>query len=249
VSCRGRDGNLGVPLATLQSTAVQRILCSGRRGGASVYVPEHFRETRVDVLQAFVEQHPLATLVAMTAQGLTANHIPLRAQLSPAGAGVLRGHVARANSLWRELQPNAQVLAIFTGADSYVSPSWYPSKREHGRVVPTWNYATVHINGSISFIDDATWLRQFVTSLTDVHERGRKPRWQVSDAPADYVDAMLRAIVGFEIKVSGIVAKFKGGQNRSAADRAGVNAALRAAGRSAVDVAEIVPNSDPPAPA
>jgi transcriptional regulator len=210
-----------------------------------VYVPEHFRETRIDVLQAFVERHPLATLVAVTPAGLTANHIPLRAQLAPQGGGVLRGHIARANTLWRELQPGAAVLAIFTGADGYISPMWYPSKREHGKVVPTWNYATVHVRGSIAFIDDAGWLRQFVTSLTDLHEGGRSERWHVSDAPADYIEGMLRAIVGFEITVTDVLAKFKGSQNRPAADRAAVAEALRAAGRSAQEVAEIAPGTAP----
>jgi transcriptional regulator len=214
-----------------------------------VYVPEYFRETRNEVLQAFVERHPLATLVALTAQGLTANHVPLQSQLAGAGGGVLRGHIARANSLWRELAADAPVLAIFTGADSYVSPAWYPARREHGKVVPTWNYATVHVSGNIRFIEDALWLRQFVTSLTDVHEHELADRWQVSDAPAEYIDAMLRAIVGFEIAVTGVVAKFKGSQNRSAADRAGVAAALRAAGRSPEAIAEIAPQADPTAAA
>lgn len=214
-----------------------------------MYVPEHFRETRIEVLQAFVERHPLATLVALTAHGLNANHVPLQSQLAGAGGGVLRGHIARANSLWRELAADAPVLAIFTGADSYVSPAWYPARREHGKVVPTWNYATVHVSGNIRFIEDAGWLRQFVTSLTDVHERELADRWQVSEAPAEYIDAMLRAIVGFEIAVTGVVAKFKGSQNRSAADRAGVAAALRAAGRSPQAIAEIAPNADPTAAA
>jgi transcriptional regulator len=208
-----------------------------------VYVPEHFRETRIDVLQALVERHPLATLVAMTAEGLTANHIPLQAQLRAGGRGILRGHIARANSLWRELHSDAAVLAIFIGADDYISPSWYPSKQEHGKAVPTWNYATVHIKGSIRFIDDAAWLRDFVGSLTDVHEQGRVNRWHVSDAPADYIDGMLRAIVGFEIEVSSVVGNFKGSQNRSVADRAGVNAALRTAGRRPDELAELVPES------
>jgi transcriptional regulator len=206
-----------------------------------VYVPEYFRETRIEVLQAFIERHPLASLVAVTAEGLTANHVPLRAQLAAAGGGVLRGHIARANALWRALAPDTGVLAIFTGSDSYISPSWYPSNREHGKVVPTWNYATVHIHGSIRFIDDASWLRAFVAALTDAHEAGRAGRWHVSDAPADYIDGMLRAIVGFEITVERIVGKFKGSQNRSAADRAAVAAALRAAGRTAEEVTEIAP--------
>ena len=210
-----------------------------------MYVPEHFRERRIDVLQAFVAQHPLATLVAVTTHGLTAHHIPLRSQLSREGGGVLHGHIARANSLWRDLAADAPVLAIFTGADSYVSPIWYPSKREHGKVVPTWNYSTVHVNGNIRFIEDAAWLRQFVTSLTDLYEQGNRERWHVSDAPPDYIDGMLRAIVGFEITVTGVVAKFKGSQNRPAADRAAVGAALRAAGRNATEVAELAPNAEP----
>ena len=209
-----------------------------------MYVPEHFHETRIEVLQALIDRHPLATLVAMTSEGLTANHIPLRAELWAQGGGLLRGHVARSNSLWRKLENDAAVLAVFTGAEDYISPTYYPSKREHGKAVPTWNYATVHIQGNIRFIDDVTWLRDFVGSLTDLHEGGREPRWHVSDAPADYIDQMLRAIVGFEIRVSGIIGKFKGGQNRSAADRAGVNAALRTAGRSPEEVAELAPGSD-----
>lgn len=209
-----------------------------------MYVPSHFRETRIDVLQSFIERHPLATLVAATEHGLTANHIPLVARLSAEGTGVLRGHVARANSLWRELTAGAAVLAIFGGADSYISPSWYPSKREHGKVVPTWNYATVHAHGNIRFIEDAAWLRELVTSLTDTHEHDRAQRWHVTDAPQDYVDAMLRAIVGLEINVTRVTGKFKGSQNRPAADRAAVAAALRAEGRSPDAIAEIAPSAD-----
>jgi len=209
-----------------------------------MYVPDHFRETRVDVLQAFVERHALATLVAAAAGGLVANHVPLLAQLTPDGGGVLRGHIARANSLWRDLPDGAPVLAIFTGSDSYISPTSYPSKREHGKVVPTWNYATVHISGNIRFIHEADWLREIVTSLTDTYESGRAHRWHVSDAPADYIDAMLRAIVGVEISVTRVVGKFKGSQNRSAADRAGVATALHSAGRSAEAIDEIAPNAN-----
>jgi transcriptional regulator len=206
-----------------------------------VYVPDYFRETRLEVLQAFLERHPLATLVARPAAGLTAHHVPLRAQLDAGGGGTLRGHIARANTLWRELQPGSEVLAIFTGADSYISPNWYPAKAEHGKVVPTWNYATIHVKGTIRFIQDAAWLRDFVESLTDAHEEGRESPWHVRDAPADYIEGMLRAIVGFEITVAEVVGKFKGSQNRSAADRAAVAATLRAAGRDAAELAELVP--------
>jgi len=209
-----------------------------------VYVPEHFREERLEVLQALIERHPLATLVAVTDEGLSGNHIPMLAELRPDG-GILRGHIARANALWRKLPPDADVLAIFAGADSYVSPNWYPSKREHGKAVPTWNYATVHVNGTIRFIDDALWLQELVTRLTDEHERDRSDRWHVSDAPADYIAGMMRAIVGFEITVSRLVGKFKGSQNRSPEDRSGVRTALRAEDRSPLELSELAPGTEP----
>ncbi len=196
-------------------------------------------------MQALVDRHPLATLVAVTAEGLTANHIPMLAQLQEGGRGRLRGHIARANSLWRELGNDSPVLAIFTGAEHYISPTWYPSKQEHGKAVPTWNYATVHVHGRIRFIDDALWLRELVTSLTDVHEQGRANRWHVGDAPASYVEAMLRAIVGFEIEITGAIGKFKGSQNRSLADREGTRAGLGADGRAAEELAELVPQIPP----
>ncbi len=208
-----------------------------------MYVPEHFHEQRLEVLQALVERHPLATLVAATDEGLTANHIPMLAELRADG-GVLRGHIARGNTLWRKLPPDASVLAIFVGADSYVSPNWYPSKREHGKAVPTWNYATVHIHGAIRFIDDAPWLQELVTRLTDVHEGTRSDRWHVSDAPADYIVGMLRAIVGFEIKVARVIGKFKGSQNRSSVDRSGVRTGLRAENRNALELSELAPGAD-----
>jgi len=207
-----------------------------------VYIPEHFRETRIEVLREFIGQHALGTLVAVTAEGISANHIPMQLlPASDAGLGVLRGHIARANSLWRLLPAESAVLAIFIGPDHYVSPSWYPSKREHGKAVPTWNYATVHVTGSIRFIEDAAWLYQLVESLTDEHEQGHVDRWRITDAPPDYVAGMVRAIVGFEIQVSAIEGKFKASQNRSAADRAGVAGALRAAGLSPDDVAQLAP--------
>lgn len=209
-----------------------------------MYVPEHFRETRLDVLQAFIGGHPLATLVASTPSGLTANHVPMLSQLEPGGGGWLRGHIARANGLWRELEPHAPVLAIFTGAEGYVSPAWYPSKREHGKVVPTWNYAAVHVSGRIRFIEEKSWLSDLVRRLTDTHERGLAQPWSVSDAPADYIDAMLRAIVGFEIEIAGVTGKFKGSQNRPVADRVAVREALGGAGRTAEELAELVPDSE-----
>ena len=209
-----------------------------------MYIPEHFRETRIEVLQPFIERHPLATLVALTDAGLTANLIPLQAQLRAGTGGRLLGHIARANSLWRDLRDGASVLAIFTGAEHYISPSWYPSKKEHGKAVPTWNYATVHVHGSVRFIDDKTWLRNFVASLTDQFEQVRVNRWHIEDAPADYLEGMLRAIVGFEIDISRIEGKFKGSQNRSTPDRAGARDALSAEGVATADIVELAPDSD-----
>jgi len=206
-----------------------------------LYIPAHFRESRPEVLQALIRRHPLATLIAMTSDGLTANHIPMLLEMKD-GAAWLRGHIARGNSLWREVPAGAQVLAIFTGADHYISPTWYPSKREHGKAVPTWNYSAVHIKGAIRFIEDTAWLRAFVESLTDIHEGDRPDRWHVSDAPADYLESMLRAIVGFEIQVSAIDGKVKGSQNRTTADRLGAAAALRTAGVGPMDLAEIAPD-------
>ena len=211
-----------------------------------MYVPEHFRETRIDVLRALVERYSLATLVAATAQGISANHIPMQLIDTPGdGQGLVHGHMARANPLWRLLPQGSPVLAIFIGPDHYVSPSWYPSKREHGKAVPTWNYATVHIHGHIRFIEDAHWLRGQIESLTDQHERDSVHRWRITDAPEDYIAGMVRAIVGFEIQVTGMEGKFKASQNRSAADRAGVAEALRAAGLPADEVALLAPQSAP----
>jgi transcriptional regulator len=205
-----------------------------------LYIPAHFRETRIEVLQALIRRHPLATLVAVTPEGLTANHIPMRFEVKD-GSAWLRGHIARGNSLWRQVPAGASVLAIFRGAEHYISPAAYPSKKEHGKAVPTWNYSAVHVKGAIRFIEDPAWLRAFVEALTDEHEGGRPDRWHVSDAPIDYIDSMLRAIVGFEIEVSAIDGKVKGSQNRTDADRLGAAAALRAAGVAPEDLVEIMP--------
>jgi transcriptional regulator len=205
-----------------------------------MYVPAHFVENRTEVLQALIKRHPLGTLIANTVEGLSANHIPMLATLEADGRGVLRGHIARANSLWRELAADSPVLAIFAGADRYISPTWYPSKQEHGKAVPTWNYATVHLKGTIRFIEDGSWLREFVTELTEVHEQGRPNRWHVSDAPPDYIEAMLRSIVGFEIQVTSITGKFKGSQNRVIGDRLGVRSALKSEIEPPTDMTEVI---------
>jgi transcriptional regulator len=206
-----------------------------------MYLPKHFEETRVPVLHDLIRAHPLAALVVLTASGLDANHIPFEIDPDPAPFGTLRGHVARANPLARGLSGDAEALAIFQGPDEYISPSWYATKQETARVVPTWNYAVVHAHGPLRIIDDAAWLRGFVDTLTNRHERGRADPWKVSDAPADYVDAMVKAIVGIEIPLTRLVGKWKVSQNRPEPDRAGVVDALMRDGReSASAMARLV---------
>ncbi len=190
-------------------------------------------------------EYPLAVVVGATAKGIEANHIPLMFVPGDGTPGTLKGHIARANSLWRDLEAGAEVLAIFQGASHYISPSWYPSKREHGKVVPTWNYTVVHARGHIVWKQDAGWLRAFLETLTDRHERHSETPWHVSDAPADYIDQMLKAIVGFEIAIESLTGKWKLSQNRAADDRAGVVSSLSASNDPASrDMAALVAHPD-----
>lgn len=196
-----------------------------------MYLPKHFEETRVDVLHGLIRAHPLGALVTAGAGGLEADHVPFEIDPDPAPFGTLRAHVARANPVWRDGAGDA--LVIFQGPESYVTPSWYPTKRESGKVVPTWNYVAVHAYGRLRAIDDPAWLRAFVTRLTDRHEARRAAPWKVSDAPGDYVDQLLAAIVGIELPVARLLGKWKVSQNRPAADRAGVVAGLEGDGGDA----------------
>lgn len=191
-----------------------------------MYQPAHFVETRTEILHALVREYPLATLVTMGSDGLDANHIPLVLDPDPAPNGTLRGHVARANPVWREFSDAVDALAVFHGADAYISPSWYAAKQEHGRVVPTWNYAVVHATGPLRVVDDAEWLRGLVERLTRQLESPRSQPWHVNDAPAEYIDAQLHAVIGIEIPIRKLTGKWKASQNRPAADREGVVAGL-----------------------
>ena len=190
-----------------------------------MYLPVHFNETRPAVLGEVMRAHPLATLVINGAAGLLANHLPLLADDS---LTVLRGHVARANPVWREVGQGVDALAVFQAADGYVSPSFYPSKAVSGQVVPTWNYAVVHVHGSLHAIDSRAWVRELVETLTTQHEAERAQPWGLGDAPEAYIERMLAAIVGLELRVTHIAGKFKLSQNREAADRAGVRQGLSA---------------------
>jgi transcriptional regulator len=192
-----------------------------------MYLPAHFREERKDVLQGFIKKHGFATLVTLAADGLVANHIPFLLDPDRGPHGTLRGHVARSNPVWKAHRPDMEALAIFQGPDGYISPALYPTKAETGKVVPTWNYAVVHAYGPLRVFDDVEWLRHMVTELTDRHEAMRAQPWAVTDAPDDFIDPLLKAIVGIEIPITRIEGKFKMSQNRPPADRTGVKFGLR----------------------
>ena len=195
-----------------------------------MYRPGHFTEDRIDVLADLVRRHPFATLVSLGDDGLIATHLPMLWDADREPYGTLRGHFARPNPHARVDTSPVDALAIFAGPNAYVSPSWYPSKAATAKVVPTWNYAVVHLRGRLRAVEDAPWLRTLVGRLTDTHEAAFAHRWQVSDAPEDYIAQMLRAIVGIEIVVESVQAKWKMTQNRDAADRAGVAAGLASMG-------------------
>ena len=193
-----------------------------------MYLPSHFAETRPEVLHALVRAQPLAVLVTHGAAGLEANHLPLLLDIGPSGEAALLGHVARANPVWRV--EGVEALAIFQGPQAYVSPSWYPSKREHGKVVPTWNYVTVHAHGRLRVHDDPAWIRNLLDRLTTQMEAPRAEPWAVSDAPADYIEKTIAMVVGVELRVDRLEGKWKLSQNQPAANRAGVIKGLLANG-------------------
>lgn len=193
-----------------------------------MYTPSNFAIDDLNELHQQILDTRLAVLVTHGEQGLQASHLPLLLNVDQGPNGTLYGHLARANPQWRELQNGAQALVIFAGADAYVSPEFYPSKAEHGKVVPTWNYIAVHAYGMAEVFTDADRLRTLVSALTDRHEAGRTHPWKVADAPTDYIDGMLKAIVGFALPIQRLEGKRKLSQNRNAADIAGVREGLAA---------------------
>ena len=205
-----------------------------------MYLPGHFAETRVEVLHALMRAQPFATLVTQGADGLAADHLPLHLDAGLASHGALHGHVARANPLWRHAD-GAEVLTIFQGPQAYVTPSWYPTKRADGKAVPTWNYVVVHARGRLRAIDDPAWLRAQLETLVDRHEAPLPEPWRIADAPPDYIEKMLKAIVGIEIVISEVTGKWKTSQNQPEINRAGVVAGLREQGtEDALQMAELV---------
>ena len=182
-----------------------------------MYQPRHFEQQDPATLHALMREHPLATLVSLTDDGLTADHIPLLYDAADGEHGTLVGHVARANPLWK-LAAGTPVMAVFGGHQAYVSPSWYPDKATTHKVVPTWNYAVVHAHGALHAVEDAGWLHALLSRLSATHEAAMPQPWSVSDAPPEFVQQMLRAIVGIRIPVARLVGKWKLSQNKPAAD-------------------------------
>src|SRR5580692_4341589 len=188
-----------------------------------MYIPRANEEKRVAVMRELMIAHPLGTLVTLGASGLIASHIPMVIEDDGSEFGLLQGHISRANTQWRDFVPTVDALAIFAGHHHYITPNWYPGTKEHGKEVPTWNYAVVHAYGPLKVIEDEQWLLKFVSHLTDVHEAATSPApWKVTDAPPDYIQAMLRAIVGIELPIRRLEGKWKVSQNKTEKDREGV---------------------------
>lgn len=184
-----------------------------------MYLPSHFEERRPEALHDLIARHPLGMLVTHGSGGLDANHVPFELDAGVGPHGVLRAHVARDNPLWQSVADGDEVLVVFRAAQAYVSPNWYPSKHEAHKLVPTWNYRVVHAHGTITVRDDERYVRGLVARLTRQHEAGQPRPWKMGDAPSDYIDAMLKSIVGLEIAVARLVGKFKLSQNRETRDR------------------------------
>ena len=187
-----------------------------------MYIPKHFQQNEKAAILELIRSFPLATIVAMGSKGLFANHIPLLLADDGSESFILQGHIAKANEMADDLKDNSEVLAIFQGGDSYISPGWYPSKKQNPKVVPTWNYIAVHITGVIRFIHDRNWKKSFLNTLTDSHESGRALPWKMADAPEDYLGSMMDGIIGIEIIPRVIQAKWKLSQNQTLENRLGV---------------------------
>jgi transcriptional regulator len=194
-----------------------------------MYIPKHFDEPRIDVMQTLIRDYPLATLVTLSADGINANHIPLHLTDDGSPYGSLRGHVARSNPLWTDFDPQAEVLVVFQAENAYISPSWYASKQQTGKVVPTWNYAAVHAYGTLRIIDDPAWIRRQLEAMTDEFEAEFPEPWSISDAPADFTERLITQIIGIEISVTRLQSKWKVSQNQPPENRSSVIEALREA--------------------
>lgn len=192
-----------------------------------MYIPKQFEEVRIDVMHALIRAHPLATLVTHPSSGLNANHIPLHLSESPSPYGTLQGHIARANPLFGEIADGIETLAIFHGPAAYITPSWYATKKETGKVVPTWNYAVVHAYGFLRVVDNASWLRAQLVALTEDNEAPFPEPWEIADAPPEYIEKIIAAIVGVEMVVTRMLGKWKVSQNQPTKNQASVISGLK----------------------
>jgi transcriptional regulator len=195
-----------------------------------VYLSPHFAEADLDAMHQLIREHPLGTLITLGAEGLTANHIPFILDTRAGGNGRLLGHVARNNAVWHDHDPDLDALVVFQSTEAYISPGWYATKRETGEVVPTWNYAVVHISGRLVVHDDPKWVRGQAGMLTKQQEASQPAPWKMADAPPAYTATQLASIVGIEIPITRLVGKTKASQNRRESDRAGAIAGLRETG-------------------
>ena len=207
-----------------------------------MYVPSHFEELRLEVLHELMRANPLGVLITHGAQGLDANHLPFELDATVGKHGVLRAHVARNNPVWQSIINGDEVLVVFRSQDSYISPNWYPSKHESHKQVPTWNYQVVHAHGRITLHDDEPYVRGLVARLTRTHEAAEPKPWKMGDAPPDYINAMLKSIVGLEVDITRLVGKFKLSQNREARDRVSAGQTLLSQGDGALGQAMLDAN-------
>lgn len=207
-----------------------------------MYQPPHFIETRQDVLHGLLRAHPLGLLISNGQDGPIANAIPFLLDADVGPNGKLRAHLAKANPQWRLLADNpvSPVLVVFQGPDAYVTPSWYETKRETGKVVPTWNYAIVQVRGTVKVIDDSAWIAQQISDLTLSQEGAREAPWAVTDAPPNFIQSQIKGIIGLEIEIAEISGKWKVSQNRPVADRVGVAEGLEKEAAGAPDMARLV---------
>jgi len=187
-----------------------------------LYIPTFNEENETSILHAFIEAHPLGAWVTVSEGEITANHIPFVLHENKGEFGTLAGHVSRANPIWQNLSKELTSAILFQGDHAYISPSWYPSKQEHGKAVPTWNYTAVHAYGNPKIIEDSEWLRAHLSEMTAIHEAEQKQPWKISDAPDEFIERLLGAIVGIEIPINRLKGKMKLGQNRPVCDQLGM---------------------------
>jgi transcriptional regulator len=187
-----------------------------------MHIPNQFKETNVETLQSFIRKYPLCTIITHSSKGMDANHIPLHVQTTPAPYGYLTGHIDKANPMAQDIRLNSDILAVFSGPSTYITPSWFATKKEGGKVVPTWNFAVVHARGKARVIDDKKWLQEQLAAFTDHNESAFPSQWHLSDAPLEFTEKLINGVFGLEIVITELIGKWKVNQNEPAINRKGV---------------------------